>query len=120
MKIRGRMEIDIADKGGTTSGVGVNLLAMASSVRPLHSESEPVANAVAADDPSAVVIDYTNFRGERSERRILPDRVWFGIAEWHPRAQWILDAWDLEKGALRSFTMADIHSWRPAGPAPDA
>ena len=64
-------------------------------------------------DPTTVVIDYTNYRGERSRRRILPNRLWFGAADWHPEAQWILDAWDVEKGVIRSFAMRDIHSWEP-------
>jgi hypothetical protein len=31
----------------------------------------------------------------------------------HPEPQWILDAWDVEKGVIRSFAMRDIHSWEP-------
>jgi predicted DNA-binding transcriptional regulator YafY len=64
-------------------------------------------------DPTTIVIDYTNYRGERARRRILPNRLWFGAADWHPEPQWILDAWDIQKGAIRSFAMRDIHSWEP-------
>lgn len=60
-----------------------------------------------------VVIDYTNHRGERSERRILPSAIRYAEAEWHPGEQWLMDAFDLEKKADRTFAMKDIHSWSP-------
>ncbi|HRI10496.1 MAG TPA: hypothetical protein PKW35_21900 [Nannocystaceae bacterium] len=58
-----------------------------------------------------VRVVYTNYRGETATRTILPERIWFGTTSWHPRPQWLLDAVDLEKGALRSFAIADIRSW---------
>lgn len=61
-----------------------------------------------------VVIDYTNWRGEHGERRVIPQRIWFGSTEWHPEPQWLLDAFDIERGANRSFTMAEIRAWRPS------
>jgi predicted DNA-binding transcriptional regulator YafY len=63
---------------------------------------------------TAVVIDYTNHRGERSLRRVEPDRHYFGSAEWHPEPQWLLDALDLDLDEYRTFAVKDIHSWRPA------
>lgn len=59
-----------------------------------------------------VQILYTNYRGETGYRRIVPDKVWFGATEWHSEPQWLLDAHDLEKGALRNFAMKDIKEWR--------
>jgi len=80
---------------------------------PPATQSEgPLSGLNFENDPSVVVIDYTNYRGERAERRILPDRLWFGAAEWHPDPQWILDAWDVEKQTLRSFALAGVHSWK--------
>jgi len=86
-------------------------MARAQSAPP--SSVQELASAVQAYDPTTIVIDYTNYRGERARRRILPNRLWFGAAEWHPEPQWILDAWDIEKGAIRSFAMRDVHSWEP-------
>ncbi len=60
---------------------------------------------------TAVTILYTNYRGETGVRHIVPSRIWFGSAEWHPEPQWILDAVDLDKEALRSFALKDIASW---------
>ena len=59
-----------------------------------------------------VIIDYTNWRGERGERRIRPIAVAFLANEWHPEPQWLLTAIDVDKDARRDFAMAGIHSWR--------
>jgi predicted DNA-binding transcriptional regulator YafY len=58
-----------------------------------------------------VRIDYINYRGERSVRRVVPHRLYFGEVEWHPGTQWILDAWDVDKAAIRSFAVVDIRRW---------
>lgn len=64
------------------------------------------------DTPGAVVaIDYTNYRGERSVRAVLPTRIWFGETDWHSGAQWLLEAEDVARGVARTFAMKDIHSW---------
>lgn len=68
----------------------------------------------------AVRIDYTNYRGERGVRLIQPERIWFGATEWHPSPQWLLEAYDLEKSASRTFAMLDIHSWQPASDVADS
>jgi len=65
--------------------------------------------------PSAqVTIDYTNYRGERTRRVIQPNHIWFGETPWHRGKQWLLNAFDLERGDLRDFAMSDIHEWRPS------
>lgn len=58
-----------------------------------------------------VTIVYTNYRGETGERKIVPKKIWFGSTEWHPEEQWLLDTYDVEKQADRSFAMKDIKSW---------
>jgi predicted DNA-binding transcriptional regulator YafY len=62
-----------------------------------------------------VVIDYTNYRGERRERRVHPSSITFSCTEFHPENQWLLTALDLEKNEMRVFAMKDVHSWRPDG-----
>lgn len=54
------------------------------------------------------VLTYTNYRGEVSTRRIIPHRPYFGATEHHPEPQWILSAYDLEKGAVRDFALKDF------------
>jgi predicted DNA-binding transcriptional regulator YafY len=61
-----------------------------------------------------VVIDYTNYKGERSERLITPQGIRFGSNRWHPDEQWLLQAVDSFKDAERTFALTDIHSWRAA------
>ena len=58
-----------------------------------------------------VIIDYTNHRGERRKRKILPHNIGFKATEWHPEMQWVLSAYDFEKDAMRSFAFKDIHGW---------
>ncbi len=66
--------------------------------------------------PQAVLIDYTNWRGERRVRSILPQRIAFCANEWHPVAQWMIFAIDLDDKAPRiekGFALANIHDWGP-------
>ncbi len=63
-------------------------------------------------DTNQVIIDYTNHRGERAKRVILPINIVYEATDWHPEAQWILRAYDVEKAAFRAFAMKDIHSWQ--------
>ena len=60
-----------------------------------------------------VVIDYTNWKGERAKRRIKPLNIVFENNEWHPTSQWMVKAVDMEKLETRFFALANIHSWKP-------
>lgn len=51
---------------------------------------------------------YKNWRGESSQRNVMPLTIWFGVTEWHPRPQWFLRATDLDKNESRDFAMQDI------------
>lgn len=70
-------------------------------------------------NPMVVVIDYTNFRGERALRTITPADIDFFSNEWHPEPQWLLIAFDHEKQADRTFAMKDIHAWMPVEVLPE-
>lgn len=63
-----------------------------------------------------VIIDYTNWRGVRRERRIrpVPGGLKFTATTFHKDEQWLVEALDLESNQLRGFILANIHSWRPA------
>ena len=63
--------------------------------------------------PQPVVIKYTNWKGQVSDRRILPIGTYWGSNEWHPEDQWLLVAQDLDKGAIRHFAHKDIQAWGP-------
>jgi predicted DNA-binding transcriptional regulator YafY len=62
----------------------------------------------------AVLIDYTNWRGERRVRRVLPLNFVYRANEWHKEEQWIMTAHDLDSDEERQFALAGIHSWKPA------
>lgn len=68
-----------------------------------------------ADPREEVLIEYTNYRGERRWWRIRPVNVAFENSEWHPDTQWILHAVDVEMAANREFAMKDILAWKPVG-----
>ena len=57
-----------------------------------------------------VELDYTNWKGERRLRRVLPHELWYGTTNYHPTPQWFIRAIDLEKNAMRDFALRDIHS----------
>lgn len=60
-----------------------------------------------------VEIDYTNYRGERSKRKVRPIRICFCVSQWHEGEQWIMTAIDVAKLVVREFAMKDVHSWQP-------
>jgi len=55
---------------------------------------------------NAVVIDYTNWKGARRKRQIIPMSLTLGANDYHPDEQWLLSAMDLEDGyAVKTFTV---------------
>lgn len=59
-----------------------------------------------------VKILYTNYKGKVAWRNIIPKRIEYTSTEHHPGYQWILQAFDVDKKANRSFAMLDIHQWK--------
>ena len=68
----------------------------------------------------AVIIDYTNWRGERRNRLVQPISFYHGEVSWHPGEQWLMDAIDLDREKrdddkrVRTFALSGVHSWRNA------
>jgi len=60
----------------------------------------------------ALEFEYTNWRGVRATRRVFPDAVRWGVTEWHPKPQWLMSAWDADKGVAREFAMKDMENIR--------
>ncbi|MCA1776090.1 MAG: hypothetical protein LC676_10905 [Loktanella sp.] len=50
---------------------------------------------------------YVNWRGETSIRTAIPVIIRFGSTVWHPRPQWILTAFDVDKREQRDFALED-------------
>lgn len=53
-----------------------------------------------------ISLRYTNWRGDTAQRVIVPKRVWFGKTEHHPDPQWLLDCWDVDRNAERTYALA--------------
>ncbi len=58
-------------------------------------------------------IDYTNYAGERTARIVEPIRIYFGSTDHHPEQQWLMEAFDVRKKAIRHFAIQDVHQWTP-------
>lgn len=59
-------------------------------------------------DSKPLKILYTNFKGKTSVRNIIPQEIYFGTTEWYKDEQWLLDAIDVDKGAIRTFAVNNI------------
>lgn len=81
-----------------------------SEVAPLTDAEElKFANMLLAlKGPVEFECDYTNWRGEKSTRRVRPIGLWHGSTDWHPTPCLLLKAVDLEKNAERDFKLVDF------------
>lgn len=73
-----------------------------------HNESE-YKEAMILDEPVTIV--FTDSTGLSQERCVIPQRVWFGSTEWYPKAQWLLDAYDVRRHVVRSFQLSAIRGF---------
>ena len=67
---------------------------------------------LASGQATAIEILYTNYRGETGRRKIIPSALRYGATEYHPEPQWLMDAFDLDKQAERTFALLDIQEWK--------
>jgi predicted DNA-binding transcriptional regulator YafY len=51
---------------------------------------------------------YSNWRGESAERDVEVVSLVFGHSEWHPDPQWLLEAYDHDRRAVRLFALRDM------------
>jgi predicted DNA-binding transcriptional regulator YafY len=64
-------------------------------------------------DNRNILIDYTNYKGERRWRLVRPMNIWFGISVYHHQPQWFMHADDVEKSQVRDFALTCIHAVQP-------
>lgn len=55
-------------------------------------------------------IMYTNYKGERAARHVIPMGLEYGHNQWHPEPQWFLRVFDLDKMAERTYAIKDIEA----------
>ena len=51
---------------------------------------------------------YRNWKGSVSERTARVANLVYGTTEWHPQPQWLVQGFDMEKGAERLFALQDM------------
>lgn len=79
----------------------------------IYDKKDEASGDIIGFQPEKVVtITYTNHRGETSDRRIIIKGITWTETEWHPQEQYIVQAWDCDKDADRSFALKDICAWR--------
>lgn len=64
--------------------------------------------ALSLDLPIVLTGPYTNWRGETKVRRIRPSSVWSGVSEFHPDSDLFLTGFDLDRQAVRHFSIEDF------------
>lgn len=55
-----------------------------------------------------IKVKYKNWKGEIGIRTIIPLSVQYNHTEYHTKNQWLMEVWDVEKDALRTYAMMDI------------
>lgn len=59
-----------------------------------------------------VKLDYTNWKGIRETRRVVPlGTMEFKSNDFHKEPTWLMRVFDLDKMAIRDYAMKDVHSW---------
>ncbi len=58
-----------------------------------------------------IKIEYTNYRGEKGVRTIVPISFFFGTTEYHPQEQWLIKLWDVDRQAERIYALKEISRW---------
>jgi hypothetical protein len=58
-----------------------------------------------------IKVEYTNYRGEKGVRTIVPLSFFFGTTEYHPKEQWLIKLWDVDRQAERIYALQEITRW---------
>jgi hypothetical protein len=70
------------------------------------SESEGrLVEVETAEAAPPLQFDYVNWRGTPGRRRVRPTGIRYGTTEWEKEPGWLLDAYDLDKQAPRTFAL---------------
>jgi predicted DNA-binding transcriptional regulator YafY len=67
--------------------------------------------SVSLENEKRVVIDYTNWKGSRRQRIVIPSCIFLGANEYHKDVQWLLLAKDTEDEKEKTFAMNNVHRW---------
>lgn len=85
------------------------------SLHKVHLHYETIQNLIwciseILEKPEILELNYTNYRGENSNRKLLPINVWHGVSDFHKDQgnQWFLKAYDTEGQKIRDFAIKDF------------
>lgn len=67
----------------------------------------------ATSELPAVQMFYINWKGVPKVVTVKPRKWFFGSTQWHPTPQYLMEAWDVEKGEMRVYAMEGIKGWMP-------
>lgn len=68
-----------------------------------------LSQALIALLPNAVAnFSYVNYKGVQAERSAFIKSFKYTATPYHPDTQWVVEGFDIEKKATRSYAMADI------------
>ena len=63
----------------------------------------------ASFEPDQVIkFEYKNWRGVKAVRKARVVALTYGSTDWHPEPQWLLKAYDFERGDVRLFAVCDM------------
>jgi len=57
---------------------------------------------------TSIKVKYKNWKGEIGIRTIIPQTIYYGSTNYHTQNQWLMDVFDVDKDALRTYAMMDI------------
>ena len=57
---------------------------------------------------TSIKVKYKNWQGNIGIRTIIPQTIYYGNADYHKTEQWLMDVFDVDKDALRTYALMDI------------
>ncbi len=63
---------------------------------------------IEGDIPLVSSFMYTNWKGRKAMREVMPLKVYWGKTEYHPEEQWLLRAYDYGINDYRDFALKDM------------
>jgi predicted DNA-binding transcriptional regulator YafY len=71
-------------------------------------EQNRLATIAHFEEGQTIRFRYSNWRGGVADRHARVIGLLYGSNEWHSEPQWLLKAYDIEKGAVRYFALRDM------------
>lgn len=83
---------------------------------PGAAPNSPVFSVVVVSrEDQRVTFTYTNWKGKTRQRSAILSRMYWGSNEWHPQPQLLVDGYDLEERAPRTYAAKDMRDIKMLG-----